>query len=370
MGLTILSHRLPFAVAITMLGMAWSHPSVVDKPLVQEPRVVRVQTVALTTDRPTMVYSGTVRAHVQVDLGFRIAGKVLTRPIKIGDRVSAGQVLATLDPTDERLAVEAAESLAAAAQAEAIDAHAEFARYEQLGRGSAAFVPSEYDKRRMAMLAADARLARAEHQESMAKSELQHTTLAAEADGVIVTLPVEVGQVVSAGQTVASLAETGAMEVLADVPEKRLDALRTAQDISVTLWAAPGEVLHGTLCEVGALADPVSRTFAVKVCLPNPPPDLLALGMTAAVRFVGPSSAPHAVLPASALYGSRAEPSVWVLNEQTRRAVRRQVEILSFSGDGKVMVGGGLSNGDKVVTAGADLIDGEMLLSAWAGPTR
>src|SRR5262249_21093477 len=172
------------------------------------------------------------------------------------------------------------------------------------------------------------------------------------------------------GQTVASLAHTAETEIVVDVPENRLEEVRAAESITVTLWAAPNQVLRGTPREIGALADPVSRTFAVKISVLDAPRGLLGLGITATVRFAGPLGASRATLPATALSGSDPEPTVWVLNEAAQRAVPRKVNVLGFGGDGTVIIGGGLKAGEKVVTAGADLIDRDLPVSAWHGTTR
>jgi multidrug efflux system membrane fusion protein len=311
-----------------------------------------------------------VRARVLVDLGFRVGGKVIERPVNVADPVKAGDVLARLDPGDRRLAVEAAESVQAAAEAEAGNARTLFERYEGLGSRSSAFVPTEYEQRRAAMLSATARLEQAKRQLSMARAQLGYDVLAADADGVITALPVESGQVVTAGQTVASLALTNETEIVVDVPENRLAEVRDAQTIGITLWAAPEREIKGRLREIGALADPASRTFAAKISVLDPPAGLLNLGMTATVRFTGPNEAPVVILPASALVGSDGQASVWVLDEAAKRAAPRKVDVLRFGADGTVTIGGGLSAGEKVVTAGADLLDRDMPVTAWEGPVR
>src|SRR5690348_3845645 len=100
---------------------AWAEPP---------PRPVRVQTVRFQPGQQSVTYAGTVQARVQASLGFRVAGKVNTRLVDIGDHVTAGQVLARLDPTDARLAVEADVQAARAAEAEAVNARTEFQRYQ------------------------------------------------------------------------------------------------------------------------------------------------------------------------------------------------------------------------------------------------
>jgi biotin carboxyl carrier protein len=172
----------------------------------ETPRPVRAQTVEMAPSEVSLTYSGTIQPRVLADLGFRVGGKVIGRPVNVGDFVKSGQVIAKLDPTDVNLNYEADEHAVAAARASAVNARAEFERYVKMGQNSAAFLPSEFDKRQAATLAAEARLAQAERQLALAREQLSYMTLHADTDGVITALYAQVGQVINAGQTVASLA--------------------------------------------------------------------------------------------------------------------------------------------------------------------
>ena len=335
----------------------------------EAPRPVRVQTVALVQVRSGLTVSGTVQARTQADLAFRVGGKVTARPVEVGDHVRAGQPLAQLDPADLQNSQEAAAAALEGAQADAANAQADLRRYDSLGRSSPAFLPSEYDKRTAAMRMANARVTQALRQAALARDQRAYGALAADADGIVTALPVQVGQVVSPGQTVATVAHTAEIEVVADVPENRLAELRTARDVTITLWALPGTALHGRVREVGALADAASRTFAVKVTVLDAPQDLIGLGMTAAVSF-GNAGPPLAALPASALTDQEGKPAVWVLDPTAHRATLRTVEVAGYAGDGSLLIRAGLAAGEQVVTAGVRQIDPEMPLTAWVGAAR
>lgn len=336
----------------------------------QEPRMVRVQEVTLTRRQPSVAYSGTVGPRVMADLSFRVPGKIVARPVNVGDRVVANQVLAHLDPTTLQLEVEISRNEVAAAEAEAANASAAFARYDKMGRASSAFVESEYGSRRAAMRATEARLDRSRRQLQMALVQRQYATIRADADGVVTASPVEAGQVVAAGQKILSLAHGADIEIAVNVPENRLDEIRAAEDVEIVLMSAPGRPLHGRVREIGALADAASRTFTVKVALPESENPRLALGTTATARFVGPPAEPCVVLPSTVLTSIAGAPAVWVLDETSHRAALTPVRIAAFKGDGTVELGAGLAPGQLVVTAGADLIDRDLPLTAWRGPNR
>lgn len=355
-----------------------------DKPPPEQaavpPRPVRVQAVAFSEPRAAMVLSGTVQARRQAELAFRVGGKIVARPVDLGARVRAGDVIARLDPADLALASEAARSAAEAAAVDAANARAEYQRYAGLGRNSPAFLQSEHDKRATAAAMMAARLMQARLQHALAQSQQNYGTLLADADGVVVALSAEIGQVVAAGQTVAVLARTGETDVLVDVPENRLAELRAVGEVGITPWSDPSQSFVGRVREVAARADPASRTFAVRVAVADrdgrqasdSPSDLsrdLPLGSTATVRLTGPGTGPVAVLPAAALADQDGAPSVWVLDTQRGRAMPRPVSVAGYRGD-HVAIRSGVLPGELVVTAGVTQLYPELPVVAWAGAQR
>jgi membrane fusion protein, multidrug efflux system len=348
-------------------------------------RPVRVQTVHFVPEQAAVTYPGTVQARVQASLGFRVGGQVTERLVDIGDRVVAGQPLARLDPIDARLNVEASGQAVRAAEAEAVNARADYGRYQRIGPSSPAWLPSEFDKRQAALDGAEARLAQAQRQFAMARDQLGYTTLVADAPGVITDLKLEVGQVVAAGQAVVTLAHTAETEIAVDVPENRLPDIRAARSVTIRLWSQPDAALTGRVREVGALADPVSRTFAVKVTVLDAPPSavvaergesgsrelgMLRLGMTAAVQFSRDTGTTVAHLPASALVSVDGAPSVWVLDPATHRAIAHRVQVSAWLGDGEAAIINGVEPGAQVVTAGAAQLDAATPVAAWVGAIR
>jgi len=360
----------PAALVLALLTLAACDTAAKQTQAERPPVPVRVATVTFAPRQTTLTLSGTVQARTLSDLGFRVGGKVVERPVEVGDHVRAGQVLARLDPADLQLAFEAAQSALESAIADAAKARSDYSRYQQLGSGSAAFLASEYDRRISATRMADARVAQASRQLAMAKDQLAYATLTADADAAITSLPVQVGQVVAAGQTVASVARSAETEVVVDVPENRLPDVRATQQVRIEPWADPAHPLAGRVREIGAQAEAASRTFAVKVTVLNAPAGLLALGMTAAVRFVAPPGVPVAILPATALTDHDGAPAVWVLDAAGQHAALRDVAVSGYFGDGAAAIASGVSAGEQVVTAGAGEIDAGMRLVAWTGAAR
>jgi len=220
------------------------------------PRAVRVQAVTADAAAGEQTYTGVVRARYETDLAFRVGAKITTRHVEVGQRVSAGAVLFRLDPTDYRLAVKAAEADLNAAEAEVVQATAEDARMTRL-LGTSTVSRSEAEKARSARDTAVGRRDRAKEALTLARNRLSYCELTADADGVIMALPAEAGQVVAEGQVVARLACDGEREAVISLPENKAMAAKAAR-ATVTLWSVPGESFPAVLRELSPVADPVT----------------------------------------------------------------------------------------------------------------
>ena len=193
----------------------------------QAERPVQVQHVAFQPQTASREFVGVVRARHETDLGFRVAGKIMTRSVNVGDRVHAGDVVAQLDPQDLDLQVESAQAELAAATSNLADASAEEARYASLKTRGAVAV-ADYDHKKAAKDEAEGRLERARRALDLADNQLAYAQLKVDVDGVITATLAEPGQVVAIGQPVARLAHHGEMEALVALPETWLGEARKA----------------------------------------------------------------------------------------------------------------------------------------------
>ncbi|MEJ1975852.1 MAG: HlyD family efflux transporter periplasmic adaptor subunit [Acetobacteraceae bacterium] len=209
----------------------------------EPPRAVRVVTVGLTQPDIPLTLSGTVQARTLADLAFRLArrGRWPISPSGLAARWWNGRLRSATMCEPARSSHGSIPPISAsrsrrlkralvAAQADAANTQVDLQRYVALGKASPAYLPSENDRRVAAARMAAARLTQAQRQAELAHDQSQYGSLLADADGVITALPVQVGQVVTAGQTVASLAHTDDTEVVVDMPENRLAAVRAAGD--------------------------------------------------------------------------------------------------------------------------------------------
>jgi multidrug efflux system membrane fusion protein len=341
--------RLALTIAAAFLLVACSKPAAQEEPI----RAVKLQTVGIQTAQATLEYAGEVRARTESRLGFRVGGKLIERPVEVGQRVKAGQLLAQLDPQDLKLAADAARAQAAAARTNRDLAAADFKRYQSL-REQNFISGAELERRESVLKAAQAQLDQAQAQLAGQGNQAAYAALHADVSGVVTAVLAERGQVVTAGAPVLQIAQDGARDVVFAVPEDKVAAIKLGSEVIVRLWSTPG-VLKGTVREVAASADPTTRTFAVKVALQAK--DDLALGSTVTVlpASVQHTGMPVIKLPTSALRQDGQATAVWLLDTSSM-AVKSQVVQIATADGNDVVVVGGLQPGMQVVVAGVHVL--------------
>jgi len=345
--------QLPHEVALRalLLGTLIAITAACDKgqESAPQPRLVNAVRVSVDTSDGDVAYSGEVRARYETNLSFRLSGKIVARNVEVGSLVRARAVLARLDPEDQQLNTQSAQSQLAAAKSEFEQSKAELERYTDLLKKN--FISqAEYERRLNSFNVARARLDQARAQLSVSKNQAGYTELVADHGGVVTAILAEVGQVVAAGQTVMKLARTDDKEVVISIPENRLADLSAARDITITLWADPAKTYRGAIREVSPSADPVTRTYAAKISVIDAGPGV-SLGMTANVYLRGIQRATTMLLPATSLFQDDGVPAVWVVDPATSQVGLVRIEVGEYVED-KVAIVSGLKPGDIVVRAG------------------
>ncbi|MFL6692910.1 MAG: efflux RND transporter periplasmic adaptor subunit [Ramlibacter sp.] len=350
---------LSLAAAIAFAGLlgACSKP----QPAAEPVRSVKVLTVAPSSFESSREFAGEVRPRIESRLGFRVAGKIVKRQAEAGQRVKPGDVLAQIDPQDFRLAADAARAQVAAAQTNRDLAAADFKRYTAL-KDQNFISGAELEKRDTALKAAQAQLEQAQAQLATQSNQSRYTNLVADVPGVITAIEAEPGQVVTAGSPVVRIAQDGPRDVVFSVPEDKIAAIRSGSAVAVRVWS--GGTFEGKVREVGASADPVTRTFTVKVGLEGR--DQPPLGSTAYVSPQGLSMAGAQVikLPTSALRQDGAATAVWVLDKSTMTLRSQPVQIATADGN-EAVIAGGLQPGMTVVAAGVHVLSPGQKVRIW-----
>ncbi len=336
-------------IAAALVLTACSKPAPSEEPI----RAVRVMTVGVDSIHSGAEYSGEVRARVESRLGFRVAGKMIRRQAELGQRVKAGEVLAQLDPQDYKLAAEAARAGVAAALTNRDLAAADYKRYKEL-RDQNFISGAEVERRDTALKAAQAQLDQAQAQLSSQGNQQSYTNLVADVSGVVTSVDAEPGQVVAAGTQVVRIAQDGPRDVFFSVPEDKVGLIKAGSGVDVKVWSSNTQV-KGVVREVAASADPVTRTFGVKVSLDAK--DNLALGTTVSVlpQAFDRSGLQVIKLPTSALRQDGKTAAVWLLDPASMTVKLQPIQILTADGN-DVVISGGLQPGMQVVTAGVHVL--------------
>lgn len=336
-------------------------------PPAEEPvRAVRTQVVGVGSTAVVHEYAAEVRARTESRLGFRVGGKLVRRLVEAGDVVKAGQTLALLDGQDLKLGQDAAQAALAAARANLEWSEAEFKRYREL-RDQGFISSAELDRREAALKSARAQAEQLRAQANVQGNQAAYATLKADAAGVVTAVEVEPGAVVQAGTTVLRVAHDGPRDVVFQVPEDRVGEIRFFLGkpgvLKVKLWGGE-ELIPATLREVGAAADPVTRTFAVKADIGQAP---VRLGQTARVIAQAGSRDGAIRLPLAAVFEQQGRSTVWVLDRQAMTVSARPVAIAGADGN-LVVVAGGVSAGQTVVTAGVHTLTPGQRVKLYAEP--
>ncbi|BBB93349.1 MAG TPA: efflux RND transporter periplasmic adaptor subunit [Methylomusa anaerophila] len=309
--------------------------------------VVRTHVIQAANTGQGYTYAGEVRGRYESQLAFQVTGKIIKRNVELGSVVSADEVLMQIDAKDIQQTVNSSSAQVHSAESQLRLAESNLKRYRQL-LDNGAVSRAQYDQYANAYDAAVAGVRQASAQYEQGANQLDYSLLKADKAGVISSIAAEAGQVVSAGQTVITVVQDGEREIDINVPENRLEELKTAGQLKVTFWALPNMILDGKVREIAPMADQTTRTFKVRISLINPPPSI-KLGMTAAVALAGGDTRSSFTIPLAALYQTGDTPAVWVVNNNI--LTLRPIKTGSF-GNGTIQVLDGLQPDDQIVSAG------------------
>lgn len=379
---TVLRRRvLPVVVllvAVSLLsGMAWivrGRSSASASPIVPVKQAIAVRVFEIRGSRQNQTRSltGVIESRYVSELAFRVAGKIESRLVNVGDRVVAGDPLFKLELNDFRLQLESAEADLSSAVAMLKQATTDEERMRSL-RTTSSVSADDYDKSLAARDVATARHTAAQRSLELARNRLSYTTLEASADGVVTAVMAERGQVVAEGRSVARLAQSDSLEIVVGLPEKYVAGLKVAA-ATVTFWSLPGVSVAAQLRELSPTSDLITRTYVARYSLLNAPPEL-QLGMSATLHLKMPKAEGEIAIPSGALVGRQEKfmqvhetlnqsPFVWRIVDDAGHIQAVPVEVTSY-GDTEVYVRGQLSDGDRIVSAGAQKLDIGLTVQPW-----
>ena len=345
------SKRLqPFAsraMAALALMMVLASCQKEEKAAAQPIRPVRTVAVELREGGEKVSLTGEIQPRYQADLGFRVNGKILERPADVGTEVKKDDLLARLDPQQYRQDLEVAKADVAKADAEVARSQAqEYRQRELLKNGHTTQVA--YDQALKTFKTAQAEVDAARARQIQASENLGYTELRADNNGVISAVGADPGQVVSSGQMVVRLAQPGEREAVFNIAEGAFKKRPTDPTVGVHLVSNPEIETAGKVRYISPQADPETRTYTVRVSLPEAPPQM-RLGANV-VGTVTLDQGQTVTIPGSALFQKDGKPAVWLV-EKDKTVQLKPITVQRYQGD-SVIVGDGLAEGDVVVTAG------------------
>ena len=340
-----------FVAVAALLSACHKHAAVPTSPV-----AVVTYTVHTSDDTDPPTYPAEVAPRYSNPLSFRVPGKVIERRVRLGDRVTAGEVLAQLDPTDQQRQVASAKDALTAA-----GHRLQYAR-QQLDRDQAQFArqliaANQLEQTEDAFAAALAARNEARDQLSVADNALRYHTLTADHDGVITAEDADTGQVLSAGQAVYQLAWSGDVDLVIDAAASDANHVAVGQPARVVLPSIHEAPLDAHVREIAPAADPQSRTFRIKLTLNDPAAGIRlgTIGEATLFPVEGRAPAREIDIPETALFHQGPHPAVWVLEGTQPRLALRPVTVQSYR-DRAVILSGGLSDGERIVAAGVHTV--------------
>ena len=292
----------------------------------------------------------------------KTAGRLEAVYVKLGDRVALGQRIAKIEDREIREQVKQAEAAFEVARAtirqrEAdlkfaqtnLDRSRELYQRQLLPRQTL----DDADARHQAA-AAQLELARAQLTQSEARLQelrftLNNTVIASPVNGFVARRAADPGAYVSQNAPVADVVDISTVRLVANVVEKDMRRVGAGDPAKVEVDAFPGEVFNGRIARVAPVLDPATRTAQMEVEIPNQA-NRLKPGMYARVNLTIEERANALVVPANAVVDRDGQRGVFLADNDT--VAFRPVEIGIEEG-GRVEILGGITEGDRVVTAGA-----------------
>ena len=314
-------------------------------PIVRPVRTMRVTESAGLTGR---VFPGRAESVLAVDIAFEVSGKLIERPIQVGDSVIKGQMLAKIDPRDFANLVESAKARVERA----------VAYHERIEKAAKTGAVAQQD-----LTDAKAQLDIAEADLKIQEKALVDAEILAPFDGTIAAIYVENFQNVTSKQAVVRMMDLSEIELEIAVPEKLIMKISKIENIEVSYDAFPDQPVPAIVKEVGKEASATTRTFPVTLSMKQPKDFQILPGMTGQATGKGEAAVSAAgvfQIPGAAVVEEDGKHFVWIVDEASMTVARKAVTPEESNRLG--MLVNGLQSGDLLVTAGAhNLSEGQKI---------
>jgi RND family efflux transporter MFP subunit len=310
------------------------------------PRPVRAMRIGSPAEMIQRSFPGRAEATQEVDLAFEVTGQLIERPIRVGDEVVAGQLLAALDPRDF-------ENDAQAARAQREQAVAYRERIEQAAASGAVAQQEVTD----AVARYDISVANL----SIKEKALDDSRIVAPFDGRVAATYVENFQNVRPKQRVVRLLDVSRIEMVISIPEQFIQYASQIRDIHCHFDAFPDVEVPARIIEVGTEASETTRTYPVTLEMEQPAGLEILPGMTGEatgdrIEESATTGEGVAVVAVSAVFeGADGASYVWSIDEGNMTVARRPVDVGALTSFGLEV--SGIGEGQWIATAGVHYLE-------------
>jgi RND family efflux transporter MFP subunit len=345
---------ITLCIAVLLAGCD-KQEEVIELPL----RSIKHQTISYSTGKLVKTFSGVTKAELEANLSFRVSGRVDNIPVNVGDKINEGQLVARLDGTDYAVLYEQAKAELASAKASLRSAESDYNRtiglYEKRNASK-----SQLDTTRASAESAKAQVKASAQRVEAARLQLSYANLYSPQECIVSSKPVKENENVSSGQTVVSVNCGKKVEVIVDVPESYIDAVKENQVVMVSLSSVENSQYSGKVTEISSGSSDQAAAFPVTIVLDDNKESLRA-GLAAEVEFTQTNGEEekYFILPITAVAHDEKGDFTFVLEKggkEKQSLVRKQyIEVKEIVQQG-VRVTSGLKDGDNIVTAGVTVI--------------
>lgn len=356
-------HRISLIIAV--IGTAFLVSGCADAPPPQAKpvRPVRAMKVGDVEALVARSFPGRAEAAQEVDLAFRVSGPLVALPANVGDEVSKGDLVARIDPRDFEVTLRNAGGNLQRAIATRERAQADLDRNLNIQRENpGAIAQATIDQTQEELAVAKAEIAALEASVDAAKDELADTQLLAPFAGTIVATYVENFENVREKQTILRLLDNTRIEFVVNIPESLISLAQHAKGIHVTFDALPGVEVPAEVKEIGTEASATTRTFPVTLIMDQPEGATILPGMAGRAKGKpippGEATEPEIVIPVGAVFVPTEDgaSAVWIIDESSSTVSRRSVQIGNLVSGGYV-IDDGLARGELIATAGVHFLE-------------
>ena len=327
---------------------------------------VRVEAARLVPDVVRATGTGEIRARVESELSFKLSGRMVSRQANVGDHIKAGELLATLDSTEQLADLESAKAAVAAQEATLRMASSVLARRKALTQ-TGALSQQDLDTATQQFQSAQNDLDAAKARLETANDALKQTQLRADADGTITVRSAEVGQVVQPSTSVFTLAHDGARDAVFNVQEAAISADKAPLSLEVSLLSDQSVRAKASVREISPAIDRSLGTVRVKLAIEDPPASM-TLG-SPIVAHVDMERQERIDVPWQAITSKVGQPAVWTVDPEKKTTLLKQIRIQRYDST-RVVLAGGLNPGELVVVEGAQFLRENQKVAFDAGASK